>query len=234
MSSDAPITLFYFDGRGLAEVSRTALIAAGVPFSDKRYTVTKTESGKFEKPEMDIDQAAGMFNANLGRLPMLHHGDVQIGGSKAILRYICNNFGLVGSNAAEAGKIDCICEIVNDCQEAFGKAEDKDTWFSTEATEQGKRGLYWFVSGLNGLVGEDGFAVGGKVSMADCVIFRFFGEACQTAGLFGKPLSEPMDNLQKTSDSLAKWAPNLAKIVRTFRENPAVDAYLSSRGPQQF
>ena len=83
-------------------------------------------------------------------------------------------------------------------------------------------------------MGADGFAVGSKTSMADCVIYRFFGETADTAGLFGTPRSEPMNNGEKTYAALSKWAPNVLKIVRTFGESPAMQAYLASRGPQDF
>lgn len=228
------VQICYFQGRGLAEVSRTALAQAGVAFDDKRYSLAKNADGGFDKPEMDADQAAGKFASNLGRLPVLNVGDEQIGGSKAILRFICNTYGLNGANSVEAGKIDCLCEIVQDASDAFGKAEDKDAWFTSEDMAQGKRGLFYYITGLNGLVGSDGFSVGGKVSMADCVIYRFFGECADTAGLFGTPRSEPMGSSEKTDAALAKYAPNLAHIVKAFGESANMKAYLANRGEQMF
>jgi glutathione S-transferase len=177
---------------------------------------------------------AGKFSSNLGRLPVLNVGDAQIGGSKAILRFICNTYGLNGTNNIEAGQIDALCEIVQDCSDAFGKADDKDEWFSTEDMAQGKRGLFYYITGLNGLVGGDGFSVGGKFSMADCVIYRFFGETADTAGLFGAPRSEPMNSSEKTNAALAKWAPGLAAIVKAFGESADMQKYLAGRGEQLF
>jgi hypothetical protein len=99
---------------------------------------------------------------------------------------------------------------------------------------QGKRGLFYYITGLNGLVGGDGFSVGGKFSMADCVIYRFFGEKCTTAGLFGSPVSEPMASAERTGAALAKWAPGLAAIVAAFEGSANMQTYLAGRGKQLF
>ena len=92
-------------------MSRTALVQAGVEFDDKRHGAKMTDAG-FSKPEMDADCAAGKFATNLGRVPVLNVGDTQIGGSKAILRFICKEYGMNGTNNVEAAKIDSLCEIV--------------------------------------------------------------------------------------------------------------------------
>jgi glutathione S-transferase len=229
-AKNSKVKLSYFEGRGLAEVSRFALTQSGVAFEDKRYPLSKPEGAPFPvKPEMEADAAAGLFGANLGRLPVLDVDGTQIGGSKAVLRFICNRFGLMGANDLEAGTIDTMCEIVQDCSDAFGKAEDKDNWFSSESTAQGSRALFYHLNGLNGMVGSDGYACCGKFSMADCVIYQFFGDAADTAGIFGPPRSEPMGSGEKTDAALAKWAPNLLAIVKNFASTPNMQEYLSNR-----
>jgi glutathione S-transferase len=227
--------LSYFAGRGLAEPCRTALVQAGVDFEDKRYTLAMVEGTPFPvKEEMQADADKGLFGSNLGRLPVLDVGGKQIGGSKAVLRFICNTYGLAGANNFEAGTIDTISEIIADCQDAFGNAKDKDIWFSSESMAQGSRALFYHISGLNTLVGSNGFAVGNKFSMADCVIFNFFGEVADTAGVFGSPRSEPMGSSKKTDAALAKWAPNLAAIIKNFGSTSNMQKYLAGRGNQLF
>lgn len=229
------VTLMYFDGRGLAEVARQMLAVAGVSYNDKRYTFTVTDGegpifGRLSKPEMEADAKAGKFDANMGRLPVMCVDGVKIGGSKAIFRFIANMYGLNGSTAMEAAQIDCVCTLAWDISDAHGKETDKDKWFDGVGTAQGDRQLMWHLQQLEKCVGADGFAVGGKVSMADAVIYSKFGETCRnTAGLFGSPISEPMGDLSKVNAALSKFSPNVAKIVKQFEELPQMKAYLAAR-----
>lgn len=224
-------TLCYFDGRGLAETARQMLTIAGVEFTDNRYNITMTD-GNFSAPEMDADKETGRFDANLGRLPVLEVDGFSIGGSKAVNRYIAQAYGLNGRDAKEAAIIDTICEIVNDIGDAFNKAEDKDKWFSASskvAYKQGERQLQWYVENLEKLLGDDGFAVGDKFSMADAVIYARFGEAATTKGLFGSTDSQPMSNGAEVAKVLANNAPKLNKIVNNWRNNSAIQKYLQER-----
>lgn len=236
------LTLSYFDGRGLAETARQMLAVAGVDYTDKRYGLSLAEGegsvfSRIQKPEMDADQAKGLFDANLGRLPILEADGERIGGSKAIYRFIANNYELMGSTSAEAGQIDCICEIMQDIVDAFGKQDDKDKWFNTTSAEgfkQGERQLQWYLEKLDKLVGSNGFAVGTTFSMADAIIYSKFGERCTTKGLFGNPDSQPMGDAARTEAALKKCAPNLAKVVDNWRNCPAIKSYLANRGEQWF
>jgi len=229
------VKLSYFAGRGLAETSRYLLALAGVDYEDKRYPLTKGEAGGYEKPEMEADAAAGLFDWNLGRLPTLDVDGAQIGGADVVARFIARQWGLAGNGSAlQAAQIDTLCGLVKDTEAAFGKEDDKDKWFTSMATKQGERALPFYLAGLEKLVGSDGFAVGGKVSLADAVIYRFFGESATTAGLFGAPESVPMGNAAATEAALAQFAPKLSKIVTTFRTCPAIAAYLAQRPTQLF
>jgi glutathione S-transferase len=240
--SDQKLTLCYFDGRGFGEIPRTMFAVSGTTFEDKRYGFTIAEGdgpiyGRLSKPEMDADAGKGDFDANLARLPVLKVGsDFTVGGSKPVARYIAARCGLNGANAAEAAAIDGICEIVGDIGQAFDKAEDKDAWFTDEATQLGKRCLPFYLKGINTLVnkGGAGFAVGSAFSMADAVIYNKFGETCTTKGLFGNPDSQPMDSSEKTNAAMAKYAPNLAAVVTNFGGCPQMKAYLANRGEQWF
>lgn len=231
------VTLSYFDGRGLGEVARQMLAVAGVEYNDKRYPLSIAEGdgpmmSRLSKPEMDADQAQGLFESNMGRLPILDVDGVKLGGSKAIYRYIANTYGLAGDSGLDAAQIDNICGMVGDISDAFGKQEDKDKWFNTSSAigfKQGERQLQWYLESLDKCVGSDGFAFGGKFSMADAVIYSKFGEVCTTKGLFGSTNSEPMNDLARVQQALAQCAPNLAKIVQTFGGSDAIKAYLSVR-----
>lgn len=229
------LTLMYFDGRGLAECARQMLAVAGVQYEDKRYPIGVTPGdgpvyGRIVRAEMDADSAKGVFDANMGRLPMLKADGLEVGGSKAIYRYIATTYGLNGSNASEAATIDSLCGLVGDISEAFGKMDDKTQWFEGTATGMGQRGLIWYVTRLEKLVGGEGYAVGNKVSMADAVIYAKLGEACaETKGLFGSTSSEPMDNGAGVTKVLAAHGPKLAKIVENFAAHPGMQAHLATR-----
>jgi len=227
------LTLMYFDGRGLAELARQMLAVAGVDYEDKRYPLTVAPGdgpvyGRIQKEEMEKDAAAGVFDCNMGRLPILKADGAEVGGSKAIYRYIANTYGLMGNDKAEAALIDTVCGLVWDTTEAFGKMEDKTKWFEGDGTAMGDRGLQWFVKRMEKVVG-DGFAVGGRPSMADAVIYSKLGEACTTKGLFGNTASEPMDDGAKVAEVLAQHAPKLAKIVANWENHPAMQAHLANR-----
>ena len=153
------------------------LASAGVTYEDKRYPLTIAEGdgpvyGRISKPEMDADAAAGVFDCNMGRLPMLVLDGAEVGGSKAVARCVAATYGLAGSNTIEAAQIDAICECIGDLTEAHTKAEDKDSFFTDEATAQGKRAMPYYLKALNKIVGSNGFSVGAKFSMADA---KFFG-----------------------------------------------------------
>jgi len=228
------LTLMYFDGRGLAEATRQLLALAGVDYTDKRYKFTIAEGdgpimSRISKPEMDKDQAAGVFDANMGRLPILQVDGVRIGGSKAINRYVSKAFGLMGQNSLHEAQIDNICELVFDLAEAFSKESDKDKWFSGAGTKQGDRQLQWYLQSLEKVVGVNGHAVGDSFSMADAMIYNKLGENAKTKGLFGDPDSQPMGDGAKVAESLAKFAPKVANIVKTFAASPAIRAYLTER-----
>eukprot|EP00808_Paulinella_micropora_P025557 g10813.t1 len=206
---------------------------AGAPYEDYRYNIDRVD-GNFVKPEMDKDAAAGLFDANMARLPVLEVDGVQIGTSKAIQRYIATTYGMMGSNALEAAKIDGICECVGDISDAFGKENDKDKWFENLGRAQGDRYLPYYLEQLNKMVGDNGYSVGNKFSLADAVIYNKFAEKCTTKGLFGSPVSEPMGNEEKMKKALATYAPKVGKIAENFRSAPAMQEYLKKRPMNNF
>lgn len=246
-TSTSGMTLMYFNGRGLAEVARQMLAVAGVDYTDKRYHIHVKEGdgplmSRFDMTEMEADKVTGMFDANIGRMPVLDHNGTKIGGSKAIYRYIARTCGLMGSSELEAGQIDTICEIMWDIADDFGKKqkeEEKEKWFSVSEKEGGNRGdrqFKWYLAQLEKCVGADGFAVGGKSSMADAVIYSKFGETCTTQGLFGSTDSQPMGSTEKVQQALNECAPKIAKIVKNFGTCPAMKEYFEKRAKntQQF
>ena len=77
--------------------------------------------------------------------PVLCVGDVKIGQSKAIERYVARLCNMMGSNDIESAQIDCVTEHIRDIKDKYNKvkgttdATEKETqlakWFDTEFAE---------------------------------------------------------------------------------------------------
>ena len=113
--SDEKFTLTYFDGRGLAELSRYVFALAG-KFPPDGYTDVRLNKKTFA-----AGSATGAFKANLGRVPILEHKGRSIGQSGPVARFLAKEFGLMGADAWEAAEIEGICEHVTDVKAAFKK-----------------------------------------------------------------------------------------------------------------
>ena len=98
-----------------------------------------------------------------------------------------------------------------------------------------KRNLGFWLRRLNKCVGDDGFACGGRLSVADASIYFCFGENCPE--LRGGPYesgAEPFGNLEATRRALRVHGPRVVKIVDRFLSLPGVSEYLAAREPQVF
>jgi len=96
------IKIQYFDIKGLAESSRLALSAAGVPFEDIRI--------KFE------DWPAKKESTPFGQMPIMWIDDKMITQSGAMLRYAGKMTGLYPRDDMEAMRVDEMLGIVADCK----------------------------------------------------------------------------------------------------------------------
>ena len=115
-------TLRYFDARGAAEVIRTIFAAANVDYEDYRYTFSMDGPKPQICEQHGVDKEAGMFDANLKRLPVLEVQGEMIGQSRAIERFVAKDLGLMGKGKIDEAKIDAICEHVRDLRDAYQKA----------------------------------------------------------------------------------------------------------------
>lgn len=234
-------TLTYFDGRGLAEVSRTLLATAG-RFPGQGFTDVRLSGEEFAALR---DSGTGDLAANLNRTPVLNHNGLVIGESKAIARYLSKQLGLFGANDADAAKIDAICEHIVDIQAAYRKVvpykneftqEEQATadavWFETppspELDGRKNRQLQWFLAAVENLLPGDGYTVGGRPSLADAYFFNMLGE--HAAEVTPARKGEPFGSLAGVAAVLAEH-PKLKAVVETFRSSPGMTHYLASRVP---
>jgi glutathione S-transferase len=243
------LTLKYWGGRGLMEVPRLMLAMAG-KFPGADYTDARFSDAS----------AAGDLDANLGRMPVAEvvaaDGTVTvIGQSAAINHYVASENGLLGASALEAAQILAISEHIRELGLAYSKvvpygatptdAELDDFFTNAEAadatgvadrTKADKRQLLWFMGRLERLVGGAGFAVGGKLSLADALIFNKFGDSLaesETLAPLPQHRREAMGSAARMAAALAKH-PKLSAIVQAVGKHPNVAKWMATRGPQGF
>mmetsp|Transcript_3607 Transcript_3607/g.4915 ORF Transcript_3607/g.4915 Transcript_3607/m.4915 type:complete len:246 (+) Transcript_3607:65-802(+) len=238
------IQLMYWPGRGLMEVPRMMLAASKTEFEDGRY-------GMDDLKKIESDLAC-----NLGRMPAIKiDGEHTVGQSAAINYYIASSLGYMGSSILEAAQIISIFEHLRELKQALYKVAEYGTkpdpeklkaFFTAGATDvsgiaerktRSERGMVFYLGRLESLVGKDGYAVGGKLSLADFLIYNAFAEKL-TEKDNGLPedaqyKAEPFHSLKLMEAALEK-APKVKAVTKTVASNSAVVEYLSKRGKQSF
>ena len=156
----------------------------------------------------------------------------------------------LGANAAEAAAIFAFVSHFKELSDAwqalvpFGTAPTEAalaTFFdekaatdytgSADMASRTKRNFCWFAGRMENLVGKGGFAVGSKLSLADVLIFRFFGDVVRPGPENEKMRAsqrEPFESLARVVKALAK-CPKLQAIVENVRGNAKLAAYLAAR-----
>jgi glutathione S-transferase len=169
--------------------------------------------GKAVRPEFDALKAAGAFP--LGQVPILEVNGTKLFQSKAIQRYIAGKTGLLGATPEEAALIDAVCESVFDMKSIISDAKD-------DAAKEAVAGkLADSFKALEGQLGEDGFAVGGKLSLADILLFYF--ATCGNASNLFNPAGCP------AAIAAAKASPKVAKIIASVAANENVAKWEAGR-----
>jgi glutathione S-transferase len=92
--------LYYFNGRGRAEVSRLIFAAAGQKFEDVRYEHSQWAAHKSEMP--------------LGQMPVLEVDGTQLPQSFSIARFLAKQFQLAGKDNFEQAKVDAVADTIQD------------------------------------------------------------------------------------------------------------------------
>lgn len=214
--------LTYFNGRGLAETSRILFAISGEEYEDFRYPLEIIDwaTHDMKKEEFEQDKKDGKLLGSLNKLPSLELDGVVIPQSKAIERFLAGRFNLMGENSVQAATIDSICECVRDFKDMYQKVralpeEEKDEgmkeWFTVTLVE--KLGL------LENLLSEGGFSVGGKLSLADVVLFSF--------------ITQFFDN-HEASYNATLATPKLRAIVDTVASHEKVIEWIEKRPKTAF
>ncbi|XP_052260884.1 glutathione S-transferase 1-like isoform X2 [Dreissena polymorpha] len=200
----ASYKLYYFDGRGAAELARLVFKQAGVDFEDIRYTGEEWPQHKSEMP--------------LGAMPVLEVDGRKICQSLAIARYLAKEFGLFGSNNMEAFVIDELFEIFAEImnnhlwkifyeEDENKKAELAETFKKDSAAKY----LNLIEKRLKENTSGSGFYVGSEVTVGDLLLYNSMYANRKWLGQFsvdvyeGRPLLEEHFKLVGVLPNIAKW-----------------------------
>jgi len=174
----------------------------------------------FAKPEFEAAKAAGTYDANMGRLPILTVDGVEIAQSKCVERYLAKKLGLAGDSDVQAAQGEMIAEHVQDIKTAYQKVRGV-----ADAAEKEAATKKWFSEDLKEWLGKlekvvaktsggKGCAVGSKISYADVVVYSF--------------LAEFFDNLDGVKASSA-GCPTLLAIQEAVGANDKIKAWQGKR-----
>lgn len=205
----------------------------------------------------------GPLDINLGRVPLVVTPDGPIGQRAAINSYLADTCGLNGATALERATIVAVDEALREMNQAWDKlpsggetdeekaasaAEKVATWFAESAAKdycgpsdmsgtRGERRARWFMNRLETFLGSDGFAVGGKLSLADLLIYNAFAETLTDDEIprpdFPAARRYPFGDLEATNAALAD-CPKLSAIIASVKADANIQAYLAGRGKQMF
>ena len=171
-----------------------------------------------------VDKESGVFDANLMRLPILEVGSEQIGQSRAIERYVAKDLGLMGKGKIQEAQIDAYCEHIRDLRDAYSKVRGNPFAPATPEIEEAKE--KWFsetmptwMKKIETVTGDNGFAVGDKMSLADIVLY------CA--------LTQAFSDADKASASFADCE-KISAVLENVGGNKGVQKWLETRPDNKF
>eukprot|EP01112_Ceratiomyxa_fruticulosa_P007365 TRINITY_DN1907_c0_g1_i1.p1 TRINITY_DN1907_c0_g1~~TRINITY_DN1907_c0_g1_i1.p1 ORF type:complete len:204 (+),score=39.16 TRINITY_DN1907_c0_g1_i1:96-707(+) len=180
--------LAYFDGRGLAEISRLLFTLAGVPFEDIRF------SAEGEKKEWNQAKPDYPFE----KIPQLTVDGHKIPQSKAIERFLARRFGFFGSNELETARVDAFSEQVRDINISYNQARGNDEKIAKFWAEDFPANIAILAKNAP----NDGHFVGGKFSLPDVQFYYITSTFFTTQDKVDAVLSK-YDNLLKIREAVA-------------------------------
>jgi len=113
-------TVSYFDIRGLGELPRLVLVAAGQEFKDDRIPFVRKADGSFERGDWEERKK----NTPFGQVPVLTLADgTQIAQSGAILRFLSRRHHLSGVSDVESALLDAVYDHLGDIRKSYYNAK---------------------------------------------------------------------------------------------------------------
>jgi len=200
--------LIYFNGRGRAEPSRLIFAYAGVHYDDHRMEGAEWPTLKPKTP--------------FGQVPILDidNGKTLLSQSKAIARYLGNEFNLVPKDHIQAAKADMYIDGIDDVQKHFvpwfmekDPAKKKDIWKQLETDHIAPfLKLYEKFLTDNGT----GYFVSNSITWADLFLFDL------------------LHGFKTASPHLYDGHSKLKEFVEKIEKEPKIHAWLEKRPKSEF
>ncbi|UJR19282.1 hypothetical protein I4U23_022411 [Adineta vaga] len=199
--------LYYFNGRGRAEIARLIFAAAGETFEDIRYEREEWPSHKSEMP--------------LGQMPVLEVDGVKLPQSIAIARFLSKQFQLAGKDNLEQAKVDAVVDTsidlamkyipIHSQQDESKKKEETTKFLADELPKHMKN-----FETLGKLYGEGGqFFVGNHLTFADIEVYDMLGYVIK----IDDKILQPYPWLERNRQEVEK-NPRIAKYLMNRKETP--------------
>jgi len=200
--------LVYFNGRGRAEPSRLIFAYAGVNYTDQRIEQAEWPGMKSKTP--------------FGQLPVLDigNGKVLLTQSKAIARYLGNEFNLMPKDHIQAGRGDMLVDGYEDVQKQFvpwfqekDPAKKKELWKKLEQEH-----MVPFLALYEKFLVDNGstYFLGNSITWADLFLF------------------DALYKSKQTSSHLFDGHPKLTEFINKIEKEPKIHAWLEKRPKTEF
>jgi len=200
--------LIYFNGRGRAEPARLIFAYAGVDYNDHRIEGAEWPALKPKTP--------------FGQLPLLDidNGKVILSQSKAITRYLGNEFNLAPKDNIQAARGDMLIDGYDDVQKHFvpwiqekDPAKKKELWQKLE-TEH----IAPFLKLYEKFLAENGttYFLTNSITWVDLFLF------------------DALHRTKTASPQLFNGHPKLSQFVEKISKEPKIHAWLEKRPKTEF
>jgi glutathione S-transferase len=200
--------LYYFNGRGRAEIARLVFAAAGEKFEDIRYERSEWPSHKSEMP--------------LGQMPVLEVDGVKLPQSMTIARFLAKQFGLAGKDNFEQAKVDAVVDTSIDLavkfvpilfeQDEVKKKEEMTKFLSDELPKH-----FQNLENLAKLYSDGGlFFVGKQLTWGDLEIY------------------DMLEYIVRVDSDILHSYPWLQRNRQEVEKHPKIAAYLKNRPSTAF
>ena len=195
--------LYYFNGRGAAEVIRLVFAQAGVEYEDVRLTWDGSQWAEF-KPKTPY-----------GVMPVLDIDGKVVGGSMPITRYLARQFGLAGDDDMARLVLEGAEDAINDFKTKmyamfFEKDEEKKATLKKDLTENVIPMSFGALERLaaSNTACAEGWFHGSKVSYVDFFfthIVEYIMEHASPNAVDDYPALKKLTESVKSLPNIAKW-----------------------------
>ncbi|XP_046572515.1 glutathione S-transferase A4-like [Haliotis rubra] len=206
--------LYYFDGRGKGAIVRLTLAACGIKFTEELLT---------EREQIEKWRSDGLLL--FSQVPMLEIDGLRLVQTGAIVRYIADKEGLLGSSHEETARINELFEGSRDFMSAFYPAVFVDIKEVLEKASAKSLPRYLPIFDKVLKKNGTGFLVGDSVTLADIGLLE---PVLMTIDYYGLEALKDYPSLQEFHKKVTSL-PNMAEFLAgPQRRKPNDDVYVST------